>query len=540
MNQTFYFTNTNIRKEIKRNIDTWNNCIEDILYIKYLILACNGKTIKKEEAENYFSRIRSPSVSPFIESINGNVDNIKGGVFTEEKKKDFDLVSRDECRKWFNPSFMKNKQYIRGEVHPELFRPLLTKQHCLVLNSYNEIETRTIRKISYHNIFNLCLPKELLIGQEGAKSINLKFLDWPRNFWVHLFPSFNIKKLDLRTVNNLIALYSEVIRTNATTNSKDNSKNITRDDNLWADLDILINEIQNFQLVDGYFDLTDDDVYFAMSKLLSGSPKFYYHTVIEIKQPLLNFKFNTVNEALRWAFTSFEPKHFHEIRTIAFNFLEDKIGIDINLSSTGSIFTKPDNKIDLLIKIFDGIINHSDKKNYYKKLTKLADLLTVIESLDDEKIQDEEQIETDDPFKVLRKKQDTLLKTFSMCMLTELFYSDKIKVIDDNGDILKRDTYNLYDLLLYVSIKNLRNGFNGKDNEEGKKLFESCGLLSVDNHEIFFKNRYISHYLVEEYINEESFKKEFLENAYTHNFILPKDFKKFPKTCRALKHNKSH
>lgn len=540
MNQTFYFTNTNIRKEIKRNIDTWNNCIEDILYIKYLILACNGKTIKKEEAENYFSRIRSPSVSPFIESINGNVDNIKGGVFTEEKKKDFDLVSRDECRKWFNPSFMKNKQYIRGEVHPELFRPLLTKQQCLVLNSYNEIETRTIRKISYHNIFNLCLPKELLIGQEGAKSINLKFLDWPLNFWVHLFPSFNIKKLDLRTVNNLIALYSEVIRTNATTNSKDNSKNITRDDNLWADLDILINEIQNFQLVDGYFDLTDDDVYFAMSKLLSGSPKFYYHTVIEIKQPLLNFKFNTVNEALRWAFTSFEPKHFHEIRTIAFNFLEDKIGIDINLSSTGSIFTKPDNKIDLLIKIFDGIINHSDKKNYYKKLTKLADLLTVIESLDDEKIQDEEQIETDDPFKVLRKKQDTLLKTFSMCMLTELFYSDKIKVIDDNGDILKRDTYNLYDLLLYVSIKNLRNGFNGKDNEEGKKLFESCGLLSVDNHEIFFKNRYISHYLVEEYINEESFKKEFLENAYTHNFILPKDFKKFPKTCRALKHNKSH
>lgn len=513
-----YFTKLNLRNYARRNIENWNDCIEDVIYVKYLILACNGKTVKRDEAETYFSRVRSP-ISPCL-----------GGVFSETKKRNFDLINRNECRKWFTPSGFVNKKYRQGKIYPELFKPLLTKQHFIEVDEDGELMLSNLREISYHNIFNLCLPENLLTGKEGSNAINLMFINWTRDFWVHLFPTFHVDKLDLRTVNNLIALYSEVVRS---TTAKDS----TKDSNLWNDLDLIINEIETFELKDGYFDLTDNNVYFVMSQLLSGNPKFYYDTVREIKQPLLKQKFNTSKEGLIWAFNNFEPKHFHEIRTLAFNFLEDRIGIDIVLNSRSSLFTKPDTKIDLLIKIFDGVINHSEKNNYYLKLTKLADLLNVIEELPDDKIQEPEQVEEDDQFNILRKRQETLLKTFAMSMLTELFYSDKIKVID-GSELVKAENYAIYDTLIHASINYLKGGFNGGYIKEGKELFDACGLTNEETHRPFYRNRFISHYLIEQFIHEEDFRNELFDVAYNHNLILPRNSKKFPNTCKALKNIK--
>lgn len=537
-----YFTKQNLRLLCRKNLETWNKCIEDVIYIKHLILACNGKTIKKHDAENYKSRTQGLSflhkdISPSLNDLEDFEDIQKDEKLVLShnlRKKDFDLCNMNECRKIFKPSEIIDKQYIKGEIHIELFKPLLVKQHFFIKDANNNLKKDTIREINYNNMFDLCLPEEYLIGQEGSRTINLKFIDWKRDFWVHLFPSFYIDRIDIRTVNNLIALYSEIIRTKGQIKSKDK----INDNNLWTELDTITSEIQNFKLTDNYFDLSNDDVYFTMSKLLSGNPKFYYNTVREIKQPLLKIKFNSLIDGIQWSFNNFTQKHYHEIKSLVFNFLEDPIGIDISLNSKSTFFTEPDTKIDLLIKIFDAIINHSKKDNYYLKLSKIIDLYFVISKLPDKQLKSVSELDKFEPFRILRKNQSTLLKTFGLCILTELYYSDKIKVI--NGQFLDSDIYNMYDKLILTAVKCLENGFNGMNNIEGTELFEFCGLIKVREHKPYIKNRFISYYFVEQYIEEQSFRDEFLKTAYIHDLIIPRNKKEFPKTinlCRNLKKN---
>lgn len=524
MENTLYFTKLNLRSYARQNIDAWNDCIEDLLYIKYLILSCNGRTIKKEEEKNYISRIRNSSISPFSRNSSET-----SRVTTEIKKKDFDLINRNKCRKWFKPSeIAKDKKYLRGEIHPEMFKPLLSKQSYFTTFDDNTLNKHTIRELTYHNIFELCLPEKYLIGAEGARSINLKFIDWNRDLWVHMFPTFYVDKIDIRTVNNLIALYCEVIKNNGLV--KDN----VVDNNIWIDIDEIVNNIETFTVDEnGFFDLSNGNVYFTMSKLLSGNPMFYYGLVREPKQPLISMKFNTYTDGLKWAFEHFEAKHFHEIRTLAYNFLEDPIGIDIKLNSVGSFFLNPDNKIDLLIKIFNGIINHSKKEDYYLKLRKLADLYFVISDLPDEIIQTPDEVEENDQFSVLKSRQSTLLSTFGICMLVELFYSDRIKVI--NGQFLDNEIYELYDKLLYTASECLKKEFNGINNIEGCELFEFYGLKPTNEHKPYYKNRFISHIMTEKYISEPGYKNELFKVSYVHNLILPTNKVLFPKTCCAVK-----
>lgn len=532
-----YFTKQNLRLLCRKNLETWNKCIEDVIYIKHLILACNGKTIKKYEAETYKSRTQGLSflhrdISPSLHDLQSDEQKII--ISQESRKKDFDLYNMNECRKIFRPSEIIDKKYVQGEIHIESFKPLLVKQHFFINDINNSLKKDTIREINYNNMFNLCLPEEYLIGQEGARTINLKFIDWKRDFWIHLFPSFYIDKIDIRTVNNLIAIYSEIIRTKGQTKSKDKMN----DNNLWTELDGITSEIQNFKLVNDYFDLSNDNVYFTMSKLLSGNIKFYYNTIREIKQPLLKIKFNSLIDGIKWSFNNFIPKHYYEIKTLVFNFLEDPIGIDISLNSKSTFFSEPDTKIDLLIKIFDAIINHSKKDDYYLKLSKIIDLYFVIYKLPNEQLKSISEINKSEPFRILRKNQSTLLKTFGLCILTELFYSDKIKVI--NGQFLDSDIYNMYDKLILTAVECLKNGFNGINNIEGTELFKFYGLINVEKHKPYIKNRFISYYFVEQYIDEQNFRDEFLKTAYIHDLIIPRNRKEFPKTinlCRNLKKN---
>lgn len=526
-----YLTIQALRSQSKKNIDAWNECIESIVYLKYLILACNGKTIKRSEEENYVCRLRNTSISPFSEEARHQ----SSAITTETKRKDFDLINRDECRRWFKPAEIdSNGKYIKGNIRIDYFKPLLAKQHYFIIED-GQLKKKSIREIEYVDVFELNLPEKNLRNTLTYKPINMKFIDWNKDFWVHLLPSFYIDKIDLRTVNNLIAVYSEILR------SKGPIKDDTKDNILWETLDIITDEILNFQLDDdGYFDLSNPDVYFTMSKLLSGSSKFYIGSTKEIKAPLVNKKFNEPIDFIDWAFNNFEPKHYHEICGFVFNYLQDPIASEISLNAKETFFANADTKIDLLIKTFDGIINRSIKDDYYTKLKKIADLYTVINKLPDVDIQTPDDVSPDDDFKVFRKRQTTLKKTFAMCILTELFYSDRFT--PTNAHLGDPDDYNTYDNLLKVAIECLKDGFNGMDHQDREvvKLFEFCGFRDVQTHHLYFKGCFFSYHLSEIYIAEPTYRAELLNNLFIHNLIIPKDSTKFPNLvnlCNQLNHN---
>lgn len=446
-----FFNKQNIRIKSLKSLNDWNNIVENVLYIKTIILACNGKYIKKSDP-NVFKTNVTRSSSSIIEDLTSPNRTPSRSPTSKSPSKRFDEENKFLLRKYFNPGVV---------VDVDNLPDLSYSQTCFNVEK-GVVVKRNIRELSYSNLFDL-----------SKSDLNLKFLDetWNIKFWTDMYPRLEIGKIDLRTINNLIGIYLECIRSRNSGVKEDGELIASR----WNDIDTICDVIEkslNISVLNG--GNISDELYSSLTELYSGNIDFYRSSDKIINVPLLKH-FNTDVELLVWCFNNFKHPRYHKAIIYQIkNFIGDSAGSELKIL-VPTRFSEGDNLNDIIISVTRFIIEFSSKNDMRIRIKKLSELLVAVETINrNHQKTDPEAPDSDLEFALLPKYQNTLLGTMSMCILRELFYSERIRMKED----VEPNVVEAYEKMINNSVEYLRaNGINGLDNKQGQEMFKFFGLV---------------------------------------------------------------
>lgn len=361
---------------------------------------------------------------------------------------------------YFDP---RNKYYVL-----EKFEPFENQQ----INFIDKRKMKT-RFLTYSNLFVLT-----------EKDLNLKYLDssWDLKFWLNLLPKFQINTdcVHLNLLNSLIAISTECVRCiNQGIKEDDGTLVKTR----WDELNSIIDTIErNIEVGADKIIIMNDNVYKCVSILSAGILSHYRGLDLTIYTPV----FKPTSSHLKNIYELFDDRRNDEtIKYVFHNFVRDTHELEIKFNS--GTFTGPDTKISLTTKMVFSIVNRSDK-NINKILKQLVKFMAYTKTIKDEKVIEESELSNDVEFKVLSKRQTSVVKSFAMCILTELFYGDRIKMLIK----VDKQLFMLWDSLVNYSVDVLSTGFIGGDNIEGNEMFKFFKLIDGNVSVPFIRQAYLN------------------------------------------------
>lgn len=321
-------------KQVNENqgVYLWNNIIEEIGYIRNLILSVNNKFTKTDHARGL-----------------NNVSMITNFF--------------NPVKNYWNPNKMgewNNLYYTQNVINPDF---TLTYK----------------RQLYYHNIFNLYIP----LPKRTITIHTLTIEDWSLEFWLSLL-STKIKSsnIDFRTVNNLLLIYTEctrvLINNIRITERKEHIKNsnVKFDENsYWTKVD----NIRNIIIEEKSLDIRNPKIFKVITELINGSPMFYSNNLnypcINLISPNLCKDFE---KQVKWCFTHIEEQYFDLIYGILKQFSQNPTAPNINLTSgdsEGFIKVKPTTQVSLMRDLMNIICVGGASKEYKKKRLNLVNQL---------------------------------------------------------------------------------------------------------------------------------------------------------------------
>ena len=265
---------------------------------------------------------------------------------------------------------------------------------------------------------------------------------WDNNFWLSLLPRFKFQPehVTLDFINVLLCLYVELTRCQNVNCKKLKDVNSgTENDIVWERIDRFTNSL--LQCVN-YENVSSDNYYNLLTTLTSGEITFYtnvkshiytcfsYHSEIKDDKIL-------IDETLYKLFMTNKSKYMNLIKINVFNFLADPNPLELKID-LGGRFSDGDDLISLVNKICNLIRNRSDRmvsteeNNAMKKI--IHNYLMLYKSLKtheyEPKVYDEDAKELfkELEFRSITAKQTTPLNCLIMNVLSDYFYSDRIKI----------------------------------------------------------------------------------------------------------------
>lgn len=268
---------------------------------------------------------------------------------------------------------------------------------------------------------------------------------WDNNFWLSLLPRFKFQPehVTLDFINVLLCLYVELTRCQNVNCKKLKDVNSgTENDMVWERIDRFTNSL--LQCVN-YEDVSSDNYYNLLTTLTSGEITFYTN-VCDVKPHIYTcFGYHSeikddkilIDETLYKLFMTNKTKYMNLIKINVFNFLADPNPLELKID-LGGRFSDGDDLISLVNKICNLIRNRSDRmvsteeNNAMKKI--IHNYLMLYKSLKtheyEPKVYDEDAKELfkDLEFRSITAKQTTPLNCLIMNVLSDYFYSDRIKI----------------------------------------------------------------------------------------------------------------
>ena len=265
---------------------------------------------------------------------------------------------------------------------------------------------------------------------------------WDNNFWLSLLPRFKFQPehVTLDFVNVLLCLYVELTRCqNVNCKKLKDANSGTENDIVWERIDRFTNSLiqcMNNETV------SSDNYYNLLTTLTSGEITFYtnvnshIYTCFSHHSEIKDDKI-LIDETLYKLFMTNKTKYMNLIKINVFNFLADPNPLELKID-LGGRFTDGDDLISLVNKICNLIRNRSDRmvsteeNNAMKKI--IHNYLMLYKSLKtheyEPKVYDEDAKELfkDLEFKSITAKQTTPLNCLIMNVLSDYFYSDRIKI----------------------------------------------------------------------------------------------------------------
>ena len=265
---------------------------------------------------------------------------------------------------------------------------------------------------------------------------------WDNNFWLSLLPRFKFQPehVTLDLMNVLLCLYVELTRCqNVNCKKLKDANSGTENDIVWERIDRFTNSLIQCM---NYETVSSDNYYNLLTTLTSGEITFYTNVCLhiytcfshhsEIKDDKI-----LIDETLFKLFMTNKTKYMNLIKINVFNFLADPNPLELKID-LGGRFTDGDDLISLVNKICNLIRNRSDRmvtgeeNSAMKKI--IHNYLMLYKSLKTHdyelKKYDEDALELfkDLEFRSITAKQTTPLNCLIMNVLSDYFYSDRIKI----------------------------------------------------------------------------------------------------------------
>lgn len=362
---------------------------------------------------------------------------------------------------------------------------------------------------------------------------------WDANFWLSVLPRFNIPLnelndcLTMETVNNLVAIYTELIRCNIAEFPKDTK----RTDELWVLVDKFCERLERSMEYNNQTSTIIIKDFDMLIKLFVTEISFYKNVEdVRIQLPI-SFEVGTINinretlidqqKALSTLFSLFEQdryKHETLIKICCHNFINDTNQNELVIRRK-SAFCNEDSLVDLVNKLCffistkSGIKSneHLDKNiqttmEKYNILFNVLDahLKTISKTEDSihvnqcylidgyQEIIKESPTYIDEEIKVIVNKQIEPRLALSLNILSELYYGDRIRVLP----IVSNTTFNSVEQVVNKMIKRLN---EYKDYiimcDELKPLL--LWYIDKDYYEIHNSHSYVSLSILKSLINSD-------------------------------------
>lgn len=473
------FNIINIARQIKGDttreiINKWCDIVEDFLYIRRsLYFKRTTKTDRNAKFMTYEQWFNHRSTVPC---------NIKNLVFKDDK-----IVIEEKSTYSYKHIFAVNP---RGKLD-EPIDPILTKKY----DPKHKGPQLTEEEIKMRRDWD----------------INLNDLDrsWDISIFLELLPKFkvNYNDVSIRFINLLLALHAEIIKANSRRFGEATGDSITiaTKEVEWDHYDNMVKDILSFcdfdkdgYLIDKYGELENsnlsksqhdalkkrcDNAYNIITTILSGTVTYYVKSgVLNIYLPMLHKDINTDMELLEKIYELFNedlPKYRNSIILLVNNYIKDYFAFPIKLNLPGRVpifgEIEGDNIIEFTYKLCEHIATRSEVKSksnqvYYLVIYQLSLLLKFakryynIYFIDhDRQIEKYNEMNEDYPveFKLLSKLQSNILNSVCMFILSELYYSNRIKitgladkVVIDSYDELIEEAVKSIDISTLIGLNN--------------------------------------------------------------------------------------
>ena len=456
---------------------------------------------------NITNFVRNPNFSSTEISVDEKIQNyckIINDIFFIRKS----IITRKSLRKYNIPleKFIEKNNIITLQTQT-LKR---VQDHLIIVKE---------RIINYNNIFNIdyIIEKnsklhaekilednyELDIYDTEITDMNLTNVDasWDIEFLLTLYPKFNFEASDITLdfINSLLLIHTESVRgANSKLNNYEKTANSTINweilDNFYRDL---INNI-NFKDSESNKIIITDKLYDLFVILTSGNIDHYKNiNDLIIYLPMIKEKHWSNRRIISMAYKLFKEnqvKYKETVRILIHNFIRDRQPVEIKINLPNR-FTDGDDIITLTNKICNLTTIRSDNKN-----NNTASLLLIIEQLEllldyalnnnievknyEEELKKYNELDNEEPveFRYLPNYQVTLLNSVIMYILSELKYSDRIKILLTTSNLVIKK----YDQLINKVIRIIKSQYlkYGTDKsittEERSKITKIIGLDNDD------------------------------------------------------------